>query len=219
MVNVNYNTWWIDSGSTIHVSNTLQGIQNLRKPVGSEQCIYLGSKMSSRVEAIATCSLVLSSCFILELEKTFYFPSFSRYLISISRLVPLRFSFNFTDSGFIISNKSKVICYGALSDGLFHIRLHNDVTYNSMHVTTGLKRCVMNEEPSMLWHWRLGHISIEIMNKLVNDGVLCTLDFSDFETCVNCIKGKQTNKSKRGAKCDAPKPGCPLTTRQPAEYS
>ncbi|RVW61091.1 Retrovirus-related Pol polyprotein from transposon TNT 1-94 [Vitis vinifera] len=26
-----------------------------------------------------------------------------------------------------------------------------------------------------------------------------TLDFTDFETCVDCIKGKQTNKSKRGA--------------------
>ena len=52
----------------------------------------------------------------------------------------------------------------------------------------------------MLWNWRLRHISIEIMKKLVNDGVLSTLDFADFETCVNCIKGKQTNKSKRGAK-------------------
>ena len=91
MVNVNHNTWWIDSGSTIHVSNTLQGIQNLRKPVGSEQCIYSGSKMSSRVEAIGTCNLVLNSGFILELEKTFYVPNFFRNLISISRLVPLAF--------------------------------------------------------------------------------------------------------------------------------
>ena len=32
MVDVIYNTWWIDSGSTIHVSNTLQGMRNLRKP-------------------------------------------------------------------------------------------------------------------------------------------------------------------------------------------
>ena len=152
MVNVNHNTWWIDYGSTIHVSNTLQGMQNLRKPVGSEQCIYSGSKMSSRVEAIGTYNLVLSSGFILELEKTFYVPSFSRNLISISRLVPLGFSFNFTDSGFSLSNKSKVIGYGALSDSLFHIQLHNDVTYNSMHVTAGLKRYVMNEESSMLWH-------------------------------------------------------------------
>ena len=77
--------------------------------------------MSSRVEAIDTYSLVLSSGFILELKKTFYVPSFSRNLISISRLVPLGFSFSFSDSGFSLSNKFKVIGYGTLSDGLFHI--------------------------------------------------------------------------------------------------
>ena len=69
-----------------------------------------------------------------------------------------------------------------------------------MHVTAGLKRCVMNEESSMLCHRRLGHIFIERIKKLVNDGVLSTMDITDFETCVNCIKGKQTNKSKKGAK-------------------
>ena len=78
-----------------------------------------------------------------------------------------------------------------MSDGLFHIQLQNDVTYNFVHVTIGLKRCVVNEESSMLWHQRLGHISIERMKKLVNEGVLNTLDFIDFETCVHCIKGKQ----------------------------
>ena len=35
--------------------------------------------------------------------------------------------------------------------------------------------------------------------KLVNDGVHSTLDFTDFDTCVDCIKGK-SNKSKKGAK-------------------
>ncbi|RVW62445.1 Retrovirus-related Pol polyprotein from transposon TNT 1-94 [Vitis vinifera] len=98
MVNVNTNTWWIDSGSTIHISNSLQGMQNLRKPVTSEQFILSGNKMGSHVEAIGTC-----------------------------------------------------------------------------------------------------HISIDRIKRLVNDGVLSTLDFTDFETCVDCIKGKQTNKSKRGA--------------------
>ena len=156
--------------------------------------------MSSRVEAIGTCSVVLSISFVLELEKTFYVPSFFRNLIQISRLELLGFFFNFIDSGFSLSNKSKVIGYGALSDGLFHIQLHDDVTYNSMHFTDGLKRCVMNEESSVLWHRRLGHISIERMKKLVNDGELSTLDFVDFEICVHCIKGKQTNKSKKGAK-------------------
>ena len=38
--------------------------------MGSEQCIYSGSKLNSRMEAIGTCILVLRSGFILELEKT-----------------------------------------------------------------------------------------------------------------------------------------------------
>ena len=168
--------------------------------MGSEQYIYSGSKMSLHVEAIATCSLVLSSSFILELEKTFYVPSFFKNLNSIIRLVPLGFSFNFLDYGFNLSNKSRVIGYGTLSDSLFHIQLQNDVTYNSMHVTAGLKICVVNEESSMLWHRRLGDISIKRMKKLVNERVLSTLDFFDFETCVHCIRGNQTNKSKNGAK-------------------
>jgi len=33
----------------------------------------------------------------------------------------------------------------------------------------------------------------------VKDGVLNTLDFADFKTCVDYIKGKQTNMSKKGA--------------------
>ena len=36
MVDVNYSTLWIDSGSTIHISDTLQGMRNPRKLVGSE---------------------------------------------------------------------------------------------------------------------------------------------------------------------------------------
>jgi len=52
-----------------------------------------------------------------------------------------------------------------------------------MHVHAGTKRCVINEESSILWHRRLGHISIQRIKRLVNDGVLGTLDITDFETC------------------------------------
>ena len=57
MVNVNINTWWIDSGSTIHIANSLQSMQNLRKLVGSELSILSGNKMGSHVEAIGACTL------------------------------------------------------------------------------------------------------------------------------------------------------------------
>ena len=107
MVDVNYNTWWIDSSSTIHVSNTLQGMQNLRRPMPSEQCIYSGNKMCSHVEAVGTCSLVLSSGFILNLKKTIYVPSFPRNLISVSRVVFLGYSFSFYETSFSLFYKKK----------------------------------------------------------------------------------------------------------------
>ena len=167
--------------------------------MGSEQSILSGNKMGSHVEAIGTCILTLSSGFILTLERTFYVPSFSRNLISISRLVPFGYSFNFKDTSFILFYKSECVGNGILSDGLYRIFLQNDATNSSMHVHTGTKRCNINEDSSMLWHRRLGHISIDRIKRLVNDRVLNTLDYTDFETCVDCIKGKQTNKSKKGA--------------------
>lgn len=201
MVSVNHDTWWIDTGTTIHVTKTLQGMTNLRKPVDSERLIYSGNKIASHVEAIGICNLVLSTGFTLRLDRTFYVPNFARNLISLSGLLPFGFSFNFADSRFSIIRNSEIIGYGTLSDNLFKLGLQSDTNYyNSMHVSVSLKRCIMNEDSSLLWHRRLGHIFIERIKRLVKEGVLDTLNFNDFDTCVSCIKGKQTNKHKIGAK-------------------
>ena len=50
----------------------------------------------------------------------------------------------------------------------------------------------------MLCHKRLGHISNQCIQKLVSKGILDPLDLSDFQVCIECIKGKQTNMSKKG---------------------
>ena len=139
IVGVIYNTWWIDSGSTIHVSNTLQGMRNLRKPMPSEQCIYSGNKMRSHVEAVGIYSLVFSSGFISNLEKTFYVSSFSRNLILVSRIVPLGYSFSFYETSFSLFYKYNLVGNGTLYNGLFSINLQNDTTNNTMHVHTGTK--------------------------------------------------------------------------------
>ena len=75
--------------------------------------------MRSHVEAIGTCNLVLSSGFILKLENTFYIPSFSKNLISISRLVPFGYSFNFSDTSFNLYYKFDLVGNGTLSDVFF----------------------------------------------------------------------------------------------------
>ena len=98
--------------------------------------------------------------------------------------------------------KSSLIGNGILCDGLFQILLQSNVSYNVMHdqENVGIKCSVMNENSSMLWHRRLGHISIKRIEKLGKDRILVSLDFTDFQTCVDCIKGKHTNKTKKGAR-------------------
>lgn len=196
MADVHHDSWWVDSGSTTHISNSLQGFLDHRKPVGNEQFIFSGNKLKSLVVSIGTYRLVLSSGYVLYLNKTFYVPSFARNLISVSRLVPYGYAFQFMDSYFKLLYKSDVIGTGDLYNGLYQISLDN--SHNALNVSN--KRCMMNDNSSMLWHRRLGHISIERIKRLVKEGVLNALDFTDFQTCVDCIKGKQTNISKKGAK-------------------
>ena len=95
--------------------------------------------MSSHVETVGTCNLVLSSGFILRLEKTFYVPSFCKNMISISRLEPLGFYFIFLDFVFTLTNKFEIIGFGELRDGIYSIKLQNVTSYNSMHISTRLK--------------------------------------------------------------------------------
>ena len=47
----------------------------------------------------------------------------------------------------------------------------------------------------------MGHISRQRMERLIKDDILPDLDFLDFNTCVDCIKGRLTAKV-RNAKID-----------------
>ena len=92
---------------------------------------------------------------------------------------------------------------GILDDRLF--KLHLNFTLNCILTTmhnnnVSIKLGVINEKSSMLWNRRLCHISIDRIMRLINDGVLEACAFTDFTTCVDCIKGKRTNKSNKGAK-------------------
>ena len=63
----------------------------------------------------------------------------------------------------------------------------------------GTMRKLYMENSASLWHKRLGHIFKSRVEQLVSDGILDSLDFSDFDVCVECTKGKQTKMKKLGA--------------------
>ena len=91
--------------------------------------------------------------------------------------------------------------FGILCDGLYKISLNHEFAQAliTLHSNVGSKRGLINENSSILWHKRLGHISRERIERLMNEGILQNLDFIDFQVCLDCIKGKQTKHTKKGA--------------------
>jgi len=72
-VEVPCNTWWINSGSTIHIVNTMQSFLNTRKPASNKQQFYSENKLFSHVEAVGTFRLILKTGYILNLKKNVFF--------------------------------------------------------------------------------------------------------------------------------------------------
>ena len=75
------------------------------------------------------------------------------------------------------------------------------VSYNeSLHVESrGTKRKLSNDNSATLWHKRLGHVSKFRVERIVSDEISDSLDFTDFDVCIDCIKKKRTKIKKLGA--------------------
>ena len=86
LVEVPSNTWWIDSGATTHVTNLMQGFLTTRKPKESEKFLYMGNRLKVGVIAVGTYRLLLETGHRMDFLNTFYVPSISRNLVSLSKL-------------------------------------------------------------------------------------------------------------------------------------
>ena len=131
----------------------------------------------------------------MDLKDTYVVPSFGRNLVSISVLDKFGYCCSFGNGKFSLLQNFNLVATGSLSsfDNLY--LLDTNVLFNeSLHVNTiGVKHKLTDESSASLWHKRLGHISKGRIERLVSNGILDPLDFSNFDMCVNCIKGKQTN--------------------------
>ena len=80
--------------------------------------------------------------------------------------------------------------HAPLKSGLFLLNLDRSDTH--IH-NIEAKRCkVNNDSATYLWHCRLGHIGVNRMKKLHEDGLLESLDYESFDTSEPCPMGKMT---------------------------
>ena len=57
------------------------------------------------------------------------------------------------------------------------------------------KQKVLHNDDTYLWHPRLGHISLDRINRLVKDGPLKELKVGKLPVFESCLEGKMTKRS------------------------
>ncbi|XP_075111787.1 uncharacterized protein LOC142181966 [Nicotiana tabacum] len=169
LVHVSLNSWWLDSGATVHVTNDLQDLVSRRKPKEDETSVVVGNGLKAKK------------------------------LVSVSLLDKAGYSFQQSNGIIKISYDSHAVADAFLSDGLYRLNVLNE-TFSAIHVENiAHKRSAMSKTSYLLWHRRLGHISKERIERLVKENILPVLDPKDFETCVDCVKGKMTKVKRKGS--------------------
>jgi hypothetical protein len=147
------------------------------------------------VEAIGFIVLHLHSGFKLHLNNVLYVSSLKRNLILVRLLGIDGFSCNFGDMKYLIKYNDEDVCLAYLQDKLYFLSLYESV----LNVCDDkVKRFSKNETSSKFWHSHLGHISRRRIEHLIKEEILHPLDFSNFDQCIECIKGKFARQIKKG---------------------
>jgi hypothetical protein len=173
-------TWWIDSGATIHVVNSLHGFHTRRTLRRGERNIRVANGVEAEVEAIEELPLELNNDFIFHLHNILYVPSLSKNLISILCLDDDGYDCQFGNRQCLILFDNKVVGLAFRQDKLYMLSMHENVNVvcndenvmckdkvsSSTNVSSKCKRC--DDATSMkLWHYRLGHISRGGIERLI----------------------------------------------------
>ena len=121
------------------------------------------------------------------MNKCYFVLELCKNIISGSCLLRDGYSFKSEINGSSIYMNEMFYGFAPLVGGLFILDL--DCRSDVYNIET--KRIKLSDEnTTMLWHCRLGHVGKKRMEKLHKDGVLKSFDIDSFDTCEACLMGK-----------------------------
>jgi hypothetical protein len=131
-----------------------------------------------------------------------------RNLISVSCLDDDEFDCLFGKKQCLITFNDNVVGHALRHHKIYLLFIKDFINVvsskNNVNVSSSKnKRKRIDDVSSKLRHRRLGHISRGRIECLVKESIPPSLEFSDFEQCINCIKGKYVKQIKKNTKISA----------------
>ena len=141
---------------------------------------------------------VITLCFLdnkLVLSNTLYVLSLRRNLISVSSLVNKSYSITF-GTEIVLKRYDTFIYSDKVINGFYLLtptmyEIHDTEIINR----PSLKRKSTSSNPTKLWHLRLGHINLNMIDRLVKDGILPSLVVEPMPICESRMEGIMTKRS------------------------
>nr|GEW83058.1 uncharacterized mitochondrial protein AtMg00810-like [Tanacetum cinerariifolium] len=168
--------WVVDSGATDHVCIALSSIHNIQI---CTQPIYVTLPNGQHTKVTKIGSIHINSA--ITLHDVLYIPAFSYNLLSVSKLsTHLTLSILFTPFSCYFQDHHKRIAHGSLYNGLYIIKQEPTAQpYTIISITNN---------NVALWHSRLGHPSLKVLQQIKS---LSTSNTCTFHDCNICPLAKQ----------------------------
>ena len=173
LVESDISTRVIDSRTTNHLCFSLWSLHKSRKLANEEYTMVFGIGARVSAKAVGEAKLQFATNKFLILRDVYFIPGFRINLIYVSKLNEQLFNVSFDNEIVYISKNGLNICYGYLDDGLYFIRPTSKPLLNTemfkMVELKSKKQKIYHIDDTYLWHFRLGHININKIERLIKD--------------------------------------------------
>ena len=151
IIDVPSDTWWLDSGATIHACNSMQAVICKRSPTSLEQYVYMEEGTRVQVDFLGVVRLQLSTGNFLKLQDVVYIPWIMRNLILVPILDRLECSFFLGTGKVNLYRGSLLIDDETLCGNLYRLGLYSLLSFSpNVNTVSSTKHLKLNDKSSII---------------------------------------------------------------------
>ena len=172
--------WILDSGCTFHMTPRKDWLINFKQIEGGK--VLMGNDHSCNVTGSGSVRFKLWDGSHRILDNVRWVPKLRRNLISLGMLDVNGSTYKSENGVLRVMKGSMVMLKGVLKQGLYVLQ--------GEAITGDAAATSVSQDQTLLWHKRLGHISMGGLQQLCKQGILDSIKITEMDLCEVCILGK-----------------------------